>query len=87
MGPIDFDGGELDGAGGLEMPLVKLAPDGAHIWSKVFGDAADQVSQAVVVAPGGEVVLAGDAAGAVNLGGIELFSTGGSDVLITRLAR
>lgn len=86
-GAIDLGGGALDAGGGKDLALAKLAPDGAHVWSKLFGDDVDQTAPYITIAPGGDVLLAGSVAGSVDLGAGEMFSTGGSDALIARFAR
>ncbi|WP_437817899.1 SBBP repeat-containing protein [Sorangium sp. So ce1078] len=87
QGEVDYGGGPLDGAGGIDLPLIKLAPDGAHVWSKRFGDDRNQISKAVTMLPSGEPILGGDIEGSVDLGAGTLYSSGGSDILLARFGR
>lgn len=83
---VDYGGGPLIGGGGFDLPLVKLGPDGAHLWSRLFGDELDQVGWGVAVGPGGEPLLVGNVRGRVNLGAADLTSQGGDDILIAKFA-
>lgn len=81
-GKIDFGGGLMTSAGGTDAFVAVLDPDGAHLWSKSFGDAAAQAAKAVAFGPMGEVIVAGDNAGTVDLGGGALATAGGNDVFL-----
>ena len=86
-GSVNYGGGVIPGSGGFDLPLVKLkAADGAHLWSKVFGDAADQAGVAVAAMPDGGVALGGNIAGGVDVGTGVKTSAGGLDVLLARFA-
>jgi hypothetical protein len=74
-GNVDFGGGPLVSAGGRDVFAVKLDPNGNHLWSKVFGDAADQYGTGVAVDAAGNVVLTGYFYGAVSFGGAPLANT------------
>ncbi|AUX31075.1 MULTISPECIES: SBBP repeat-containing protein [Sorangium] len=87
QGDVDYGGGPLVGAGGLDLPLIKLAPDGAHVWSRLFGDERNQISKAVAMLPAGEPILGSDIEGSVNVGAGTLHSSGGSDILLARFGR
>jgi hypothetical protein len=41
-GTVDFGGGPLSSAGGLDAFIAKLDPAGNHLWSKRFGDESHQ---------------------------------------------
>lgn len=84
---IDYGGGPLAHAGGLDMPVVKLAPDGAHVWSRLVRGAQDQRGKAVALGPGGEVYVGGEAAGVTDVAEGDLYPAGGFDLLIARLGR
>jgi hypothetical protein len=64
-GIIDFGGGPLASEGGDDAFLLKLDPQGAHVWSRRFGDVANQYGTAVAVGPTGNVILGGYFAGSI----------------------
>ncbi|WP_199693452.1 SBBP repeat-containing protein [Sorangium cellulosum] len=86
-GDVDYGGSPLVAAGGVDLPLIKLAPDGAHVWSKLFGDDRNQTSKAVAMLPSGETILGSDIEGGIDVGAGTLYSSGGSDVLLARFGR
>jgi hypothetical protein len=67
-GTIDLGSGPLVSAGGTDIFLAKLDPTGNAVWSKRFGDAADQVGGAVAVDPGGSSYITGSVKGTVDFG-------------------
>lgn len=86
-GDVDYGGGVIKAGGGFDLPLVKLqAADGAHLWSKVFGDAADQAGVALAAMPDNGVVLGGNVAGSVDVGTGSKASAGALDILLARFA-
>jgi hypothetical protein len=85
-GAIDFGGGLLASAGGTDAFVVKLAPGGEHLWSRVFGSTQDQSAKRVAVDKTGAVVVAGDFATGISLGGALLTSAGGLDVFLGKLS-
>jgi hypothetical protein len=84
-GAVDFGGGPLTSAGGLDLFVAKLDPNGAHLWSKNFGDADDQAAQSVAVDSMGNVLVTGYFGGTVDFGGGPLTSAGGVDLFIAKL--
>jgi hypothetical protein len=68
-GSIDLGGGRLVSAGGDDVFVAKLDPRGNHVWSKRSGDRQAQHGRALAVDPGGNLVLAGDAQGALDFAG------------------
>ena len=68
---IDLGGGVLVGKGLTDVILGKFAPDGTHLWSKRFGDPAEQFNDGhdLTVDAAGEIVLTGNFHGKVDLGG------------------
>ena len=83
-GDVDFGGGPLDGVYN-DLFLVKLGPDGEHLWSRQAGGEMDPFGSAVAIGPSGEVVLVGGLRTTVNLGGDPLVSAGASDLLVAKL--
>jgi len=86
-GQIAFGGSSLVSAGGEDVFLAKLDPQGSHVWSSRFGDASpDQFGTSVAVDSGGAVVLAGYFWGAVDFGGGQLVSAGKADGFVAKFA-
>ncbi|MCC6559422.1 MAG: hypothetical protein IT372_41410, partial [Polyangiaceae bacterium] len=77
--------GALQSAGGDDLFVAKLDGSGNHVWSKRFGDAADQAARGVSVAGAGVVVMTGGFHGAVDFGGGALQSAGGEDAFVAKL--
>ncbi len=87
-GNADLGGGNLASAGGSDILLAKYAPDGAHLWSKRFGDAANQFTDgfALHVDAAGEVVLGGDFEGKVDFGGGPLTAQSSGDLFLVKFS-
>lgn len=85
-GSIDFGGGALNSAGSTDVFLAKFSPAGAHLWSKRFGDVAAQAEHglALTVTAEGDIVLAGDFKGAIDLGGGPFVSQNNGDIFLAR---
>jgi hypothetical protein len=83
-GSIDFGNGALTSAGGTDVFLAKLGADGGTLWSKSFGDPNEQHGTAIASDGAGGVFIAGDFAGALNLGGMSLPAAGPSDMFVGR---
>jgi hypothetical protein len=83
-GAVDFGGGALTSEGAYDIFLAKLAPTGAHVWSKRFGDASEQTVQGVAVDQAGNVYIAGYFEGTVDFGGGALTSAGLRDVFVAK---
>jgi hypothetical protein len=85
FGSADFGGGDLPSAGGADAFLVKLSAAGDHVWSKHFGDAADQAGSSVAVDSAGNVIVTGSFDGSVNLGGNGVLqSMGSTDLFVAK---
>lgn len=82
---INFGGGDLTSVGSNDLFVVKLNPDGAHIWSQGFGGVNADNAQAVAVDNNGNVLLTGFFAGTTNFGGGDLTSAGSNDVFVVKL--
>src|SRR5262249_30873799 len=48
-GAIDFGGGPLMSAGGLDIVVAKLDPSGGYLWGRRFGDLSDQAAYSMAV--------------------------------------
>jgi hypothetical protein len=84
-GAIDFGGGAHVSEGASDMFVAKLDAAGKHLWSKRFGDAADQVGSGIFDAAG-NVILAGAFAGTVDFGVGPMTSAGGRDLFLAKLS-
>jgi len=83
-GVVDFGGGPITSAGGLDIFLAKFDCFGGHMWSKGFGDASDQSGLCLAVDTFGDVCLAGDNSGTVNFGGAPITSQGNQDIFLVK---
>jgi hypothetical protein len=85
-GAADLGGGSIASVGGDDVALVKLTAAGAHVFSKGFGDAADQVGEGVAIDGQNGIVLTGTFSSVINFGGDPLVSLGKEDVFVARLS-
>jgi hypothetical protein len=90
-GTINFGGGDLvaQKAPGIvthDVVVAKLDAEGNHIWSKDFGDAADQTVSGVALDATSNVVIVGGVAGSIDFGGGALTSAGLADVFVAKLS-
>lgn len=85
-GAIDLGQGPLPFAGGTDMLLVKLDPEGKVAWAKTFGGAGNDGLRAVAVDPAGNVIVAGGIGGGdVDLGCGAVPYTSGVDAVVAKL--
>ncbi len=84
LGTTDFGGGPLTSAGGSDAFLAKVDAAGAYQWSHRWGDGADQYGASAATNSWGDVYMAGDFDGTVNLGGGDLTSLGGTDFYLAK---
>jgi hypothetical protein len=84
-GSVDFGGGVLVSQGARDAFVVKLDPDGQHLWSRSFGDAGDQAAMAVALDAQDDVLVSGEAEGAIGLDGATLQGNGGMDAFVIKL--
>jgi hypothetical protein len=84
-GSIDFGGGPLTAAGSTDAFVAKLAPDGAHVWSRLYGDAAFQQTSGLAVDELGQITLMVGFNGAIDVGTGPIASNGLNDVLLAKL--
>ena len=84
-GAVNFGGGALTsiGANG-DLFVARYDALGNHLWSRRFGDASAQTGVSVAVTPQNEVVVVGDFAGTLVLGGATLTSLGQTDVFVAK---
>ena len=86
-GAVDFGGGALPNAGpNADIFVAKFGSDGAHVWSKSFGDTYAQSASAVAVDPSDNVLVTGGFYMTVDFGGGTLTS-GGTKMHFSRSSR
>jgi len=84
-GTVDFGGGGLASAGSDDVFVMKLDPDGHHVWSRRFGDSAGQYGASIAVDGAGYVLAAGYFVGAIDLGAGPVPSAGNTDAFVVKL--
>ena len=84
-GSASFGGPTLTSAGSQDVYVVKLDASGAHQWSKLFGDAADQVGYGIAVTSSGDIAIAGTYGGTIDLGSGAMTSKGFGSAFVARL--
>lgn len=82
---IDFGGGSLVSLGSWDIFVVKLDAAGNHLWSKRYGDSAQQQSAAVAIDTEGNIVIAGTFWGTLDFGGGPIKSGGQDDIFVAKL--
>ncbi len=85
-GSIDFGGGAIASGGAFDAYLVKLSSAGAHVWSKRFGDAANQGATEVAVDAAGNVLVTGGFEGSIDFGLGALGAVGVADIFVAKLS-
>jgi hypothetical protein len=84
-GAVDFGAGQLMSAGSTDVFLAKRGSGGDPVWSRRFGDSADQRATGVAVDAANNVVLVGSFSGSMVFDSTLLVSAGGSDVFVAKL--
>jgi hypothetical protein len=86
-GTVSFGGAAVTTAGNGDSFVAKLSPSGAHLWSKAFGDATNQVGSGVATDAAGNVILSGYFLGTMNFGAptAPMTTAGGADCYIAKL--
>jgi hypothetical protein len=83
-GAVDFGGPRLTSAGDRDIFLAKFDRNGAHLWSKRFGDEAEQVGEGLATDGEGAVYVAASFTGTLAFGGDLLVSKGRYNVALAR---
>jgi hypothetical protein len=81
---MNLGGGNLVATGSYDAFIVKYDPNGAHLWSKRFGDGATQYAYSVA-ANATSVVLSGYVEGSIDFGGGSMPSAGAEDIFVAKL--
>jgi hypothetical protein len=84
-GSIDLGGGPLTSAGGSDVLLAKLDAGGKRVWSKSYGDAAQQQVVGVATDADGDILVTGAFSGELDFGDGALTSAGGEDIFLAKL--
>jgi hypothetical protein len=84
LGTLDFGGGPLTNQGSSDAYLAKLDGNGAHVWSKRFGDAGQQIGRSVTSDHWGNVFFGLNFTGNVDMGGGSVASAGSFDIGIVQ---
>lgn len=84
QGSMVCDGPVLQSAGGTDIFLAKFDQQFNVVWSKRFGDIADQVVMRLAVDSMDNIIVAGFFGGTVNFGGTNLQSAGGTDIFVAK---
>ncbi|WP_437876712.1 outer membrane protein assembly factor BamB family protein [Sorangium sp. So ce513] len=77
-------GRTMRGGGGEDIFVVKIDPEGNHVWNSHFGDSSPQVALDVAVTPDDDVVVAGRLAGTVRFGA-DVYAANGHDAFVAKL--
>jgi hypothetical protein len=85
-GPASFGGEILKGvsAGDSDIVLAKYDAGGAHLWSRRFGNAFNEMIGGLAVDPAGHVAIAGSFDDELMFFGNKLVASGESDILVAR---
>jgi hypothetical protein len=84
-GTLDFGGGPLPSAGGIDVAVARLDENGDHLWSKRFGTSAGEALTDLATDSQSNVILAIRTESPLDLGGGLLPAGGGEDVVIAKL--
>jgi len=84
-GTVGFGATSHTSAGGFDVLVAKLDANGNHLWSKRYGDAAEQQVHGVALAASGNLIVTGGFSGELNFGGGTLTSAGADDVFVAAL--
>jgi len=86
LGAVNFGGSSLSSAGKSDIYIAKLSSQGAHLWSKRFGDGSAQLANSIALDPAGNILVAGEFAGSLDLGGGALTSAGSHDIFLAKFS-
>ena len=86
-GSINFGDNPLASAGGTDAFVAKLDGDGGAVWSRRFGNAAEQRGARVSADGAGNVLVTGFCAGGpFDFGGGPVSGSAGTDVFVVKLS-
>ena len=82
-GTADFGGGPLTSAGN-DVFVAQLDAGGNHVWSQIFGDAANQSGSSIATDGADNILITGLLNGTADFGGDPLTSAGNGDVFVAK---
>lgn len=83
-GNTDFGGGPRISTGGQDYFVAKFDPNGAHVWSQIYGSSSfDDVSD-IAVDGSGNVFVTGSFQSVATLGGPNVVSAGSADIYLVK---
>ncbi len=84
VGSVNFGGGAFTSVGPNfdDAFILKLGPQGNHIWSKKFGDINSQVPHGVAVGPTGDIAMVGDFQTTMAFDAVSITSAGDTDAFV-----
>ncbi len=85
-GTVNFGGATLVASGLEDVFVASFDSQGAHRWSKKFGDGSDQYATDVAVDSAGNVIITGALRGTLNFGGANLTTADAGDIFLAKLA-
>ncbi|MFO0678338.1 MAG: hypothetical protein U0169_17505 [Polyangiaceae bacterium] len=66
-GTVEFGGAPVTSAGKRDAFFAKLTSNGAHVWTRTFGDAEEQTGTSIAVDGAGQVFVGGGYTGLIDL--------------------
>jgi hypothetical protein len=85
-GTLDFGGGALTSAGNNDIFVAKYKANGNHIWSRLYGDSAQQLGVSVAADWSDNVLLAGSTQGTTDFGLGPIVGAGLADVFVVKFS-
>ncbi|MDC3987281.1 SBBP repeat-containing protein [Polyangium jinanense] len=83
---VDFGGGVLTASGSaFDVFLAKFNATGQHLWSRTYGNEADQSAKSLAVDGSGNVYVAGEASGSIDFGTGPLTAAGNPSAFVAKL--
>jgi hypothetical protein len=84
VGSVNFGGGNFTSVGPNfdDAFIVKLGPQGNHLWSKKFGDINSQVPHGVAISAAGDIAMVGDFQTNMTFDAIAINSVGDTDAFV-----
>lgn len=82
---IDLGSGPAPSAGGKDVFVAKLDPQGKTVFGRTFGGKGDQMGHGIAADPDGGAVFVGDFANSIDFGGGPLTSAGLADAFVAKV--